>query len=73
MDWISIIGVLGLGYVALDSFVYIIMREKTLAYWRKKEPNQICLYSYLPLVNIPLAIYNKIKYGAFIRYAKGLD
>ena len=52
-------------YCIVDSLVYLYMRKATLDYWYRKEPNQPSFYSYLPLVNLPMAVYFKLKYGDF--------
>ena len=52
-------------YIIGDIIVYFVMRKLTLDYWYRKEPDQICLYDFWPLLNIPMAIYCKLKYGNF--------
>jgi hypothetical protein len=59
--WELVFGGILLAYVTVDSLVYLRMRKVTLDYWHKKEPNQPSLYTYVPLVNLPMAILAKIK------------
>jgi len=58
------------GYVIADGIVFLIVRKTTLDYWRRKEPNQPALYSYVPLANIPMALYFKWKKGRFTGEAR---
>ena len=53
------------GYVIADGIVFLIVRKITLDYWRRKEPDQPALYSYVPLANIPMALYFKWTKGLF--------
>jgi len=50
-------------YFIVDLLLYTIHKIRVLDYYRQKHPNQFSLYSFFPLVNIPLAIYCWIKYG----------
>lgn len=50
-------------YFVLDFFVGIIQKEYALEYWDKKEPDKRHIYTFVPLLNIPLAIECWIKFG----------
>lgn len=52
-------------YFVVDIIIFGIVRNATLAYWERKEPETIHFYTFCPLINIPMAIYFQLKDGDF--------
>ena len=50
-------------YFLVDGGTYFVMREAALRYWNTEKPEILDIYTYLPLTNIPQAIYLWLTYG----------
>lgn len=48
-------------YILVDMLIFLIHKIAAENYWKEKGENAI--YSYLPLTNIPMALYCYLKFG----------
>lgn len=69
----EIIAFLGLGYVLADLIVFNIAKHKVLTGASQHLITHAYLYSYVPLLNIPQAVWLKWKFGKWIMSADEVE